>query len=99
MIALLLALQELPAKTSPTLLDIHFDLAQPPSASPDPDVIVVQGRRLNVRLLPLPDLHEELLPKAQTGLFGGTLALVGGATQLPGGAISNRIMLNWKLPF
>jgi hypothetical protein len=102
MIALMLALQEATANAPPpAMLAIDFDLARPPAASPSPQDIVVTARRENrsQRLPPLPDVREDLLPQAQTGLFGGTAAIVTEAHGLPGGVTSNRIMLNWKMKF
>ena len=100
MIALMLAWQATPAIAPPaTLLDIPFDLAHPPAPSPSPADIVVTGRRPQRRLPPLPELHENLVPRAQTDLFGGTAAIVTEAAPLPGGATSNRVMLRWKKKF
>jgi len=100
MIALMLAMQET-AASAPRLimLDPPFDLAHPPAPSASPNDIVVVGRRRSQRLPPLPDLHEDLFPQAQTKLGGGTLAVTNEAKPLLGGATSNRIMLGWKLKF
>ena len=104
MILLLLALQDTSASVAttaprPALLDIDFDLAKPRRASPDPNEIVITARRNNPRLLPLPEIREELLPKAQIDLGGGKLGITTEASALPGGVTSKRIMLKWKLKF
>ena len=99
MIALLLAFQATAAEAPPAAIpDIHFNLAKL-RPSDDANEIVVRGRRIDERLPQLPDLHEDVLPKAQTGLLGGTAAFVTEAKALPGGVTSNRIMLNWKVKF
>jgi len=100
MIALMLAWQATPTSAPPaTMLDIPFDLAHPSPPSPSPADIVVTGRRLERRLPRLPELREDLFPQAQTGLFGGTAAIVTEAKPLLGGITSNRIMLRWKMKF
>jgi hypothetical protein len=100
MIAMMLALQEASASLPrEAILAIDFDLARPPKPSPSPGDIVVTARRQSQRLPPLPDLREDLLPKAETKLFGGKAAIVTEAHGLPGGVTSNRIMLRWKMKF
>jgi hypothetical protein len=100
MIALMLACQEAPASLPrAAMLVIDFDLAHPPKVSTSPNDILVVGRRKSQRLPPLPDHREDLFPQAQTGLFGGTAAIVGEAKPLLGGVTSNRIMFRWKTKF
>lgn len=100
MIDLVLALQESAAPPPAVMLDIHFDLAHPLRASPDANVIVVRGRRLNLRLVPLPEMKEEqLLPKAETRLFGGVAKITTESKELLGGVTSPRIMIRWGLKF
>jgi hypothetical protein len=100
MIALMLAFQEAPASISQAaMLETSFDLAHPPKASVSPNDILVVGRRKSQRLPPLPDHREDLFPQAQTGLFGGTAAIVGEAKPLLGGVTSNRIMVRWTTKF
>ncbi len=96
----MLTLQEAPAGiAAPAMLVIRFDLAHPPPASASPDDIVITGRRRYLRLPPLPDLHEDLLPRAETGFLGGTAGIGVEAKPLLGGVTSNRIMLTWKTKF
>ena len=101
MILLLLALQDTSASAAkPVLLDIAFDLAKARRSAPaSDDVIVVTARRNNLRLEPLPEIQDDLIPKAQMDLGGGKLGIVTEAHSLPGGVTSNRIMLAWKLKF
>ena len=100
MIALMLAWQAAPAGApGAAMLVIDFDLAHPPRPSLSPDDIVVTGRRRSQRLPPLPEVNEDLFPQAQTGLFGGTAAIVSEAKPLLGGVTSTRIMLRWNKKF
>lgn len=70
-------------------------------ASDDPNQIIVCGSRgQGQRLEPLPDIYEKGPIMAETRLFGrvtGCVCLE--KATMPGGAVSNRIVVGLKMPF
>jgi hypothetical protein len=88
-----------PAEIEP-FAPIDFDLRKVPP-TPARDEIVVIARRNDQRLPPLTAFRqEEALPRAEKGIIGnvrGGVAL--DKQELPGGVVSNRVMMKLKLPF
>ena len=91
-----------PASTEPRqpIAPIDFDLGKVRPA-PARDEIVVTARRDDQRIRPLTQFkQDEALPRAETGLVGNLRGGVGlDKKVLPGGVVSNRVMMNLKLPF
>lgn len=79
---------------------IDFDLGKVAPA-PARDEIVVTARRDDQRVRPLTRFkQDEALPRAETGIIGDLRGGVALDKQgLPGGVVSNRVMMKLKLPF
>ncbi len=87
------------APPPPAMLEIDFDLAHPHHGTAAPNEIIVTAAAAISACRPCPICTKDLLPRAEIGFLGGRLALVTQPKELPGGVISNRIMLTWKTKF
>jgi hypothetical protein len=88
-----------PAMPEP-ITPIDFDLQNVAPASAANE-IVVTARRNDQRLEPLTAFAAApAIPRAETGLIGNLRAGIAAEQhQLPGGVVSNRLMVKLKLPF
>jgi len=99
MLSVLMACQLMAGAADRPLIETDFDLQQVAPAG-DSDTIVVTGRRRpSPRLIPLPNMREPTLPRADIPLFGDTHVSLDVEQGEVANAPSNRAMVKIRIPF